>query len=452
MPDMAKNALCAAFIALLSAFATPDAMAQSSEGERELRELQARQFRAMFDDPDNLEKMFAYSQTSIRLKDYEAAISTLDRILIYNPDQPRVKLELGAAYYRIGSYTIARFYFDEVRNDPKTPEDLLPRVQAFLDEIDNRTAESSVSGVVSLNFIATDNANNGPDSPFIDFQGVLVQLGDPQATSQSDIGGSVSVSLTHVYDLGGTNADAWRTNLAYYSARFEGTPNGAADVLVLRTGPQLSLDDERYGPKIRPYVEIDHIRSGLDPLYSTIGVGAEFTDTLSESSTLLADARIGYRDFSNDGDKGDPTDLRRELDRVSFRGNVGLLYFYDDQTILRGVLGAEVENAGSDEESSAEVSVTGAVSYSYDSGFAFADRRWVIGATAQATYREHFEFDAVPQVRRKDFDLRLGLSHTAFVGSGVGLTLKADYFLRESNSRNFDLDSLTLTAGVSYFF
>ena len=38
------------------------------------------------------------------------------------------------------------------------------------------------------------------------------------------------------------------------------------------------------------------------------------------------------------------------------------------------------------------------------------------------------------------------------VSSGVGLTLKADYFLRESNSRNFDLDSLTLTAGVSYFF
>lgn len=436
----------------LAAIIANGAAAQTTGDDAALRAVQAEQFREMFDDPDNLDKMFAYAQTSIRLRDYEAAISTLDRILIYNPDQPRVKLELGAAYYRIGSYTIARFYFDEVLNDPKTPDDLLPRVQAFLDEIDNRTAESSITGVIAANFIATNNANNGPDSPFIDFQGVLVQLGDPQATAQSDVGGSVSLSLTHVQDLGGTNADAWRTNFAYYSARYAGTDNGAADVVVLRTGPQLSLDDERYGPKIRPYVEIDHVRSGLDALYSTIGVGAEYSDTIDERNTVLADMRIGYRDFANDGDRDNPNDPRRELDRTSFRGNFGLLHFYDEQTVLRGVLGAEVDNAGSDEESSAEISLTGGVTYAYDSGFEIADRRWVLSGTARVAYREHFAFDNVPQVRRKDVDLRVGLAHTAYLEGGLALTLKADYFVRESNSRNFDLDSLTLTAGVSYFF
>ena len=90
------------------------ALAQVSPSEETaLRAVQREQFAAMFEEPDDVDLMFQYAVTSIRLQDYEAAITTLERILIYNPNLPRVKVELGASYFRIGSYPVAKFYRDQ---------------------------------------------------------------------------------------------------------------------------------------------------------------------------------------------------------------------------------------------------------------------------------------------------------------------------------------------------
>ena len=53
---------------------------------------------------------------------------------------------------------------------------------------------------------------------------------------------------------------------------------------------------------------------------------------------------------------------------------------------------------------------------------------------------------------RQDDDLRVGLSNTAYIGGGWSLLTKADYFIRESNVRNFDLDSFTLSVGAQFNF
>jgi tetratricopeptide (TPR) repeat protein len=70
-------------------------------------------FQQMFRDPANLDVTFAYADVSARLGDYEAAVSALERLLLFNPDLPRVQLELGALYFRMGSYELARDYFDK---------------------------------------------------------------------------------------------------------------------------------------------------------------------------------------------------------------------------------------------------------------------------------------------------------------------------------------------------
>ncbi len=114
------------------------------------------------------------------------------------------------------------------------------------------------------------------------------------------------------------NEDTWRTNVSLYSARFESTRAGAADVAILRTGPQLALDEDRHGLKVRPYVEVDHVRSSEDALYSTVGVGPEFTNTLDAKRALFTDLRIGWRDYHNDG--------VQNLDGVQIRSLAGLNY------------------------------------------------------------------------------------------------------------------------------
>ena len=140
-PVMEKPLAAAAGLAI--AALSLGANAQSLlTGEDELRQKQAQQFQAMFDQPEDLELMFAYALTSIQLKDFEAAISTLDRMLIFNPALVRVRLELAASYFRIGSYPVARHYFTQVIDNPDANDALKGRAKEFLDflrQIDRKT-------------------------------------------------------------------------------------------------------------------------------------------------------------------------------------------------------------------------------------------------------------------------------------------------------------------------
>lgn len=366
-------------------------------------------------------------------------------MLIFNPSLVRVRLELAASYFRIGSYPIARHYFIEVIDDPQATDETKARANEFLDVIDQRTRESYFTGVIAANAIFTTNANNGPASRQIFFQDILVELTGDDVTGQTDIGASLGAQVTHVYDLGLTSEDSWRTNAAVYSQRFAKTSSGAADVLVVRTGPQLSVDDDRYGLKARPFVEFDHVRSSNDALYTTLGGGFELSDTVNAALTLNGDIRLAYREYHDNIDQ----------DGLHFGVNAAARYNYDNDVTLRGRAFFEFDGADNRSEQSYEFGVEGAVSYRYDSGFELASRRWLASANARMMYRV---FDAPgtgqsrTNVKREDFDLRIGLSNTAYVGDGWAVVTKADYFLRDSNIQNFDLDSFTVTVGAQFAF
>src|SRR5215510_9622780 len=70
-------------------------------------------FQQMLREPANLDITFAYADVSAKLGDNEAAVAALERMLLFNPGLARVQLELGALYFRMGSYEIARTYFDK---------------------------------------------------------------------------------------------------------------------------------------------------------------------------------------------------------------------------------------------------------------------------------------------------------------------------------------------------
>src|SRR5277367_6547888 len=71
-------------------------------------------FDAMQRDPGNSDKALVYAEASVKIGNLEGAIGALERLLIFNPDLPRLQLEVGVLYYRLGSYTIARGYLMEL--------------------------------------------------------------------------------------------------------------------------------------------------------------------------------------------------------------------------------------------------------------------------------------------------------------------------------------------------
>ena len=92
--------------ASLSALAPP---AQAQDNVRLQRDFDSA-FADVLRDPADLDASFNHAELAIQIGDFEAAISSLERMLLYNPELPRVRLELGVLYFRLGSYAIARTY------------------------------------------------------------------------------------------------------------------------------------------------------------------------------------------------------------------------------------------------------------------------------------------------------------------------------------------------------
>ena len=78
-------------------------------------------FKRMYADPSNLDVTFQFAELATKLGDYEAAIGALERMLYFNPNLPRVKLELGVLYHRIGGLKVAKSYFEQALATPGVP-------------------------------------------------------------------------------------------------------------------------------------------------------------------------------------------------------------------------------------------------------------------------------------------------------------------------------------------
>ena len=114
------------------AFAAPDSTAASRD------QIEARRqalLQSMLQDPSNLDVAFEYASLSSQVGDYEAAVSTLERMLIFAPNTPRLQLELGILYYRLGSYEVSRSYFAQVVANPNVPPEIAAKVRLYLQQL-----------------------------------------------------------------------------------------------------------------------------------------------------------------------------------------------------------------------------------------------------------------------------------------------------------------------------
>src|SRR5438128_5790371 len=141
-----RGSLALAVIAIGLLGIHPSSAQQLSATER--AQLQAQKdalFQKSLRNPADLDTAFAYADVSARLGDYEAAVSALERMLLFNPNLPRVQLELGALYYRMGSYELARDYFDKAAAANPPPE-VRARVERYLADIEKGQSRHHLTG------------------------------------------------------------------------------------------------------------------------------------------------------------------------------------------------------------------------------------------------------------------------------------------------------------------
>ncbi len=439
-------AFCLALVGTIAG-AQPLAFSQLVSTPSSIDEQRARQaalFEQLTDQPDNLDLMFEYATVSIALKDYEAAIATLERMLIYRQDLSRVRLELAVAYFNLGSYEVARLYFEQVLQEPEVPDTVRLRVDRYLAEINARSSRSALTGMTSIGLTYATNATLGPDNGEVELFGALATLNS--GIEEDDAGLRVFAAATHLYDLERPNADFWKTDFSIYSLRYFGSSLGNVGFVRLRTGPKLALTEAQFGPRLRPYVEGQFLRSDDRALFGGGGAGVEYENPLSQLLTVFGDFGGRYRDY-----------VRGEFDDedgFNLYAATGAAYVPARDLVLRATALVEYDGTRADFNSNTEVGLRLGADYRYDPGISWVDRRWEVSTYGELRGRFFHAPEALidDDTKRKDWDLRGGVSHSFAIQDGFGLRLDVDALLRNSNIVNFDLDNVSTTLSVEYRF
>lgn len=430
---------CGLALALLLCCGAGETVAQTAPPPSAERRALFEQMRA---NPADLDIMFAFAALAVREGDYEAAIATLERMLIFNPDLPRVKLELASAYYRLGAYDVARMHFDDVlATDP--PPEVRDAIAPFIAEIDRRTATSAFSGYLSLGTVWSSNANLGPQdrevrAPFPGGVGLLPE----DAVAASSWGARIGAGVTHRYDLGRATEDAWISTASYTGLRYASERSGEFDFVDVTTGPRLSLDGRQFGTTIRPFAQGGFLRSADTPLYSFGGGGVELASPLGPKLNAFAWVGGNWRSFNDES----------QFDGFYALAGGGLAWVVTPQTVLRGGVFVETDRTREDYTANNEVGLRFSLSQQIEAGRIDGLLAGPLTLTGygQGSFRR---FDgADPAVAadtvREDYDVRVGAQLTVPINRTLSVAFDAAWFERYSNIQNYDLDNLEF--GVSF--
>lgn len=423
-------------------FASTLAQTASAQTDATLQADRNAALQRMIADPSDREAMLAYASASIRLREFEPAVSTLERVLDQYPGEVGARLDLAISYFALGAYPVADHHFKRLETVDGLSDETLRTIAQYRQAIAERTAPSGFSGNVAVGIAYSTNATLRSDSPIVFSLGVPLNRA-PGVSAKGDVGGIVSARVEHRYDLDSPNGDFWFTEAGLEALHFVDEDAGDFDGLFLRSGPSLSLDEFAYGPKLRPFVELDTIFSAGDWLYSTAGIGVQYSNTLNSDWSVYGSLRSGYRWHE-----------ATNADGAVQRGVVGVVYrpSRDFKVRLSGL--AALDNSESDAIANLELGARLGADYDFDTGLSFADRKWRFSAYGQILDRSFLNPDAAvdPTRERDDLDLRLGTSLTANLVDGFYVKTALDWLNRQSNIPQFEGDEILISLSVGLDF
>jgi tetratricopeptide (TPR) repeat protein len=424
-----------------------DPAAAAEEGA-DLEQLRARHRAMLADvvaDPTNLDLAFEYAALSARIGELEEAISTLERMLIFAPGLPRLQLELGVLYFRLGAYETAQLYFDAALAGPDVPDEVRTNVAPYLAAIRERTATSRLSGIVLGGVRWQSNANAAPQGRIVNLNGLPFVL-DETATGEADWNSFLSSNVTYSQDLA-SQGDRFEANLLTYGALYAEHDEINTALAELTFGPSFNL--ERIGLEDAA-LGIYGILAGVgleeDMYLASVGGGAALSKFLG--ARTQASLRSEYRREEYFDSPTRPTSSDRSGDL--YRGQTTLQHQLTSRFAVFSAVTGEIRDAREDYLSSWEVGGALGGSLSLPSPVPQQDEAWVLALTGGYLYRDFDEPDPAINALEAEVDEEAFVQGTLTVPIDDGWALQASGGYRNIDS-NYDtrkFDNINASLGA----
>ena len=301
------RALRRLLVALLAVCLFAAAAAAQDLSASDRASLQARKealFQQMLRQPANLDIAFAYADVSAKLGDNEAAVSALERMLLFNPNLPRVQLELGALYFRMGSYEISRTYFDKALA-ANPPAEVKRRIDTYLAQIARLSAPQRFSGFLFFGPQYQSDANLAPSSPLVHSPVGDVLL-NSQFVKQSDVDFFASGAFLYAYDLGDQDRDTIEVGGTGFANHYFSVSRLDLGLAELTVGPRVNFPKPAAGVaglSLKPYLIANDVSLGGNQYFHTFGTGIDLVALAWRDIHLKATFEFRDKNFNNASDR-----------------------------------------------------------------------------------------------------------------------------------------------------
>lgn len=404
-------------------------------------------FEKVLNDPANLDTSFSHAELAIRIGDFEAAISSLERMLIYNPALPRVRLELGVLYFRLGSYAIASNYLTGAVRGADVPADVKARVEKYLGEIEKRTSRHNFSGSIFSGLRYQSNVNAAPERPAGYAFGVLQSV----TTRNDDKNVFASGSLRYIYDPQSANGNVLESTLLGYVSRQLEEHDYNLVYMEGTLGPRGRFMPETFDlVSLHPYVSFSYVALANSRYYHAFGSGFEFEKKFSPATTGRLKLEFQTRAYRNDVGRASARDNSGEYGEVS----ANVRHQVNSWLLIGGKLGLETTAAAISENSNREITIGANAIVTYDAPIKFGDETWSTSfdtTVSDADYKA-IDSDVISSRKRREREVRFTTTTTIPIDRRWALSTTLERTRVSSNILNYDYTNSSVTIGASLRF
>ncbi|MDA1101430.1 MAG: tetratricopeptide repeat protein [Proteobacteria bacterium] len=442
-----RSAVLLCLLAVVWFFPISTARAQT---DSEVQLLFDQAFKEMLQDPSNLDKTFKYAELGIKIGDFEAAISALERMLLYNPDLPRVRLELGVLYFRLGSYSIARAYLTRAVVGDNVPDDVRSRVAVFLDEIDNRLSHHKFFGSLFGGMRYQTNANVGPKRPAINLlngEGVL----DNKFTRKDDWNVFLSANVHHIYDPHSHSGDVLETDVLFYSSQQFSQHQLDLVFAEATVGPRGQfLREFIENATWRPHIIGSVVNLDASHYYYTYGAGFDFDKQINSRTNGTFSTSLVRKKYR--ADAGRPTARLENGDEAA--AEVNLYYQATDDLMFTGSAGVTALGAERSSFSNRELALGVGTIMTYGAPYNLTDAKWTTSLDGMFLYTRYSAPDPTINSfqKRKDHEIRATLLTSVPINKDWSVTSTLGRTVVDSNFLNYSYNNWAASIGASMRF
>jgi hypothetical protein len=393
----------------------------------------AQDFSEILAAPDDEALNLSYALEQSQLGNLGLAASTLERILINDPNRHSVRLLHAVVLYRLGDLQGAR---DQLKRLDAVPLSPLQRAEAdsYLRRIESSQSTQSFSGGLSAGF---SYENDAAGAYFTAFE----LLGVP--IPEEGISSEVSLVLNGRADIGsGGEWQVYGTGLLYDRSALSG-----AAIDFQRVGLEAGVSRTTRLVRSRLGVVLRHVRLSGEPQLTEAGVRGDARWRMTNSTTLIFRGEAVSQEFEEPGIDALAGLLGGDRDGNRFSAGVGVSHRLTPRTTVDGGLDYEVKSAGYEPFGSTSSRLGLSVDQRFDKGvyvFASGSMRWINYDEADAI----FLGGATREDVRISGRVALGAPLSAFTARGAtgdfreNVTVEGalNYSSRDSSSPLADFD------------